>query len=293
VMTVTAPGFATTKRENVVLQVSSPATLNLALEIQRGTVIIDVTGEAPIVNTTDATLGNNFNARQLTDLPSEGRDPAAILSLQPGVVYIGSSANQGVIPDQQNNDSRGGAVNGARSDQSNITLDGVDDNDQLEGYAFRGAVREPLDSLQEFRVTTSNYDCGVRMLGYNTQLSTPRVMQCSLRFAFSGQGMMNKARRGTSLFLWKVFVTDCLPQRRVAHTKSRTHVFRDQLDGGAVGDWIRLGQILHGLDQQALSVNVSGIGSSFSAFAAKFWRNRNGEDLGHEENPTSQGARPV
>jgi hypothetical protein len=158
VMTVTAPGFATTKRENVVLQVSSPATLNLALEIQRGTVIIDVTGEAPIVNTTDATLGNNFNARQLTDLPSEGRDPAAILSLQPGVVYIGSSANQGVIPDQQNNDSRGGAVNGARSDQSNITLDGLDDNDQLEGYAFRGAVREPLDSLQEFRVTTSNYD---------------------------------------------------------------------------------------------------------------------------------------
>jgi hypothetical protein len=42
-----------------------------------------------------------------------------------------------------------------------------------------------------------------------------------------------------------------------------------------------------------LSVNVSRIGSSFSAFAAKFWRNRNGEDLGHEENPTSQGARQV
>src|SRR5579864_318594 len=158
VMTVTASGFATTKRENVVLQVSSQATVNLTLEIQRGSVIVDVTGEAPAVNTTDATLGNNFNARQLTDLPSEGRDPAAILSLQPGVVYIGSAANQGIIPNQQNNDSRGGAVNGARSDQSNVTLDGLDDNDQLEGYAFRGAMRATLDSLQEFRVTTSNYD---------------------------------------------------------------------------------------------------------------------------------------
>ncbi len=153
VVTVEAAGFATTKRENVVLQVSSPATLNLALEVKGGTVVVDVTGEAPMVNTTDATLGNNFNARQLTDLPSEGRDPVAILSLQPGVTYIGNTTNI-----QQNSDSRGGAVNGARSDQSNITLDGLDDNDQLEGYAFEGAMRATLDSLQEFRVTTGNYD---------------------------------------------------------------------------------------------------------------------------------------
>jgi hypothetical protein len=155
VMTVTAAGFATTKRENVVLQVSSPATVNLALQVQGGSVIVDVTGEAPMVNTQDATLGNNFSARQLTDLPSEGRDPVAILSLQPGVTYIGNTTN-----DQQMNDSRGGAVNGARSDQSNITLDGLDDNDQLEGFAFEGAMRTTLDSLQEFKVTTGNYDAG-------------------------------------------------------------------------------------------------------------------------------------
>jgi hypothetical protein len=152
-MTIAAAGFATTKRENVVLQVSSPATVNLALQVQGGSVIVDVTSEAPMVNTQDATLGNNFNARQLTDLPSEGRDPAAILSLQPGVVYIGRTTDS-----QQNDDSRGGAVNGARSDQTNITLDGLDDNDQLRGYAFEGAMRATLDSLQEFRVTTSNYD---------------------------------------------------------------------------------------------------------------------------------------
>jgi len=153
VVTVDAAGFAKLKRENVVLQVSSPATLNISLQVRGSTVVVDVSGEAPMVNTTDATLGNNFTARQLTDLPAEGRDPAAILSLQPGVVFIGNVTN-----DQQDNDSRGGAVNGARSDQSNITLDGLDDNDQLEGYAFQGAMRATLDSLQEFRVTTSNYD---------------------------------------------------------------------------------------------------------------------------------------
>jgi hypothetical protein len=173
VLTVTATGFATVKRESLVLQVSNPATVNLTLQVQGGSVIVDVSGEAPLVNTTDATLGNNFSGRQLTDLPSEGRDPAAILSLQPGVVFIGSNTNQGVIPSQQNNDSRGGAVNGARSDQSNITLDGLDDNDQLEGYAFRGAMRPTLDSLQEFRVTTSNSDASAgRSSGAQVNLVT-------------------------------------------------------------------------------------------------------------------------
>ena len=152
-LTVEASGFATMKRENLLLQVSSPATENLTLEVKGGTIVVDVSGEAPTVNTQDATLGNTFTARQLTDLPAEGRDPASILSLQPGVVYIGSTTTT-----QQDNDSRGGAVNGARSDQSNITLDGLDDNDQLEGYAFQGAMRATLDSLQEFRVVTSNYD---------------------------------------------------------------------------------------------------------------------------------------
>jgi carboxypeptidase family protein len=154
-LTVTAAGFATTKVENLVLEVSTPVTKDLTLQVQGGSVIVDVSGEAPLVNTVDATLGNTFNARQLTDLPSEGRDPASILSLQPGVVYIGKTTDQ-----QQDNDSRGGAVNGARSDQTNITLDGLDDNDQLKGYAFEGAMRATLDSLEEFRVTTSNYDAG-------------------------------------------------------------------------------------------------------------------------------------
>jgi hypothetical protein len=144
VLTIEAAGFATVKRENVVLQVSSPATLNLALQVKGGTVVVDVSGEAPMVNTTDATLGSVFTQRQLTDLPSEGRDPVSILSLQPGVTYIGNTTN-----DQQMSDSRGGSVNGARSDQTNITLDGLDDNDQLEGFAFEGAMRTTLDSLQD------------------------------------------------------------------------------------------------------------------------------------------------
>ena len=85
----------------------------------------------------------------------EGRNVPDLLSLQPGVLYLGRSTNA----DQ---DSRSGAVAGARSDQSNVTLDGLDDNDQQGGYAFTGVLRSTLDSTQEFRVTTSggNADAG-------------------------------------------------------------------------------------------------------------------------------------
>ncbi|MDQ1451257.1 MAG: hypothetical protein QOK38_1123, partial [Acidobacteriaceae bacterium] len=53
-------------------------------------------------------------------------------------------------------DSRAGSVNGGRSDQSNITLDGVDINDINNGYAFTSVLRSTQDSVAEFRVTTSN-----------------------------------------------------------------------------------------------------------------------------------------
>jgi len=150
-LTVEAPGFATLKQENVTLQVNSPATLDIAMQVKATNEVVEVSGAAPLVNTTDASQGNVIDSAQLAALPSEGRDPVSILSLQPGVTFFGSSQQI-----DQSIDSRGGAVSGARSDQTNVTLDGLDNNDQIVGNAFQGALRAPLDSLQEFRVTTSN-----------------------------------------------------------------------------------------------------------------------------------------
>src|SRR4029077_5399557 len=58
----------------------------------------------------------------------------------------------------KNTDTRNGAVNEARSDQSNITLDGVDVNRDTKGYAFDSVLPITQDSVQEFRVTTANYN---------------------------------------------------------------------------------------------------------------------------------------
>lgn len=163
---VTAAGFKTRREENVILQVNTPATLNFALSVGAEETTVDVTDSAPPVNTVDATLGNPFDSKQILAIPSEGRNAVELLSLQAGVTYVGNQVDQA-------SDSRGGAVNGARSDQTNITVDGLDNNDQLLGEAFNGVLRIPMDSLEEFRVTTtnSNADSG-RSSGAQVSLAT-------------------------------------------------------------------------------------------------------------------------
>jgi Carboxypeptidase regulatory-like domain len=153
VLEVSAAGFAKLEQSGIQLLVNTPETLNPHMLVEGGTTMVEVAGSAPLVNTVDASLGHAFDTTQIADLPFEGRDPTGILSLQAGVVFTGNSDS--INPAS---DSRSGSVNGARSDQTNITLDGVDNNDQLLGTAFSGAVRAPLDSLQEFKVTTADAD---------------------------------------------------------------------------------------------------------------------------------------
>ncbi|MBV9301448.1 MAG: TonB-dependent receptor [Acidobacteriaceae bacterium] len=152
-LTVEASGFKKYEVTDLQLQVNSPATVNAALQVGGTTETVEVTGEAALLNTVDASIGAVMTENQVKELPIEGRDVAALYSLQPGVIYLGNNPN--INPDQ---DTRSGAVNGARSDQSNILLDGVDSNDQTRGYAFTSVLRMTPDSIQEFRVATTNYD---------------------------------------------------------------------------------------------------------------------------------------
>ncbi len=67
-------GFATSRKENVVLLVNTPATLNFALKVGTANSSVDVSAEATTVNTVDATIGNPFDSKQILALPSEGRN---------------------------------------------------------------------------------------------------------------------------------------------------------------------------------------------------------------------------
>ena len=158
-LSVSAPGFATAERPNIDLLVSQPATVNIALAPATATQKVTViAGTQATINTTDATLGNAFNENQVQSLPLDARNVPDLLSLQPGVTFLGRSDDVSGTQGVGNNptDSRAGSVNGGRSDQSNITLDGIDVNDINNGYAFTSVLRTTQDSVAEFRVTTSN-----------------------------------------------------------------------------------------------------------------------------------------
>jgi hypothetical protein len=156
-LSVTATGFAHYQQTGIQLLVNTPATANVRLKVGSVTENVNVTGEAPALNLVDASIGNPFNETQVKQIPLEGRNVPDLLSLQAGVAYTGNRPDLS-DPKVKDQDTRNGAVNGARSDQSNITLDGVDVNDQAAGYAFTSVLPVTLDSVQEFRVTTSNYN---------------------------------------------------------------------------------------------------------------------------------------
>ena len=138
---IEASGF---KKSNITtFQALVDKTTELPVQLEVGqvseTVTVSASGIESIINTQNASLGNNFVSRQIEQLPLQGRNVANLLSLQAAVT-----------PD--------GSVAGSRSDQANITLDGVDVNEQQQGPAFTPVLRVTPDSIEEFRVTTSNPD---------------------------------------------------------------------------------------------------------------------------------------
>src|SRR5215203_3673820 len=149
---VEASGFKRTSVRDVQALVDKTTSIPVNLEIGDVTANVEVSagGIENIVNTQDASLGNNFVSKQISQLPLEGRNVVDLLSLQPGVTIDG-------------------AVAGGRQDQANITLDGVDVNDQQTGLAiplnagdpaeaFTAVLRVTPDSVEEFRVTTLSPD---------------------------------------------------------------------------------------------------------------------------------------
>ena len=139
-------GFSTVVRDNTVLPIGTPQVISISLEVGAMTENVLVEGGAVPVNTIDASEGSPFSELQVKQLPLEARNPSQLLSLQAGVIWAGEGLS----------DQRQGSVFGSRPNQGNITLDGADVNDQVNQTAMQSVLPIPLDSVQEFRVTTTN-----------------------------------------------------------------------------------------------------------------------------------------
>ena len=128
-------GFKTVQ-QTLDLLIDTPTTFDIRMQVGEKTETVTVEAGASMLNTQDAALGNAFEGLRIRQLPLQDRNAANLLTLQ---------AN--VTPD--------GDVSGARSDQNNLTLDGIDINDQQTGDWANSVLRVSPDSVQEFKVTTN------------------------------------------------------------------------------------------------------------------------------------------
>src|ERR1700692_2447899 len=145
-------GFKKNVRRGVGLDINQVITLNMAMQVGARQEVVDVTSEAPLVETTSTQLGAVMGDRAVSELPLNSRDTYQLLQLQPGVMSTVGSSNSIVY-----GSSNVGAVsvNGGRGRSNNFTVNGGDANDQFVNLP---TVQPSPDSIAEFRVLTNTFD---------------------------------------------------------------------------------------------------------------------------------------
>jgi hypothetical protein len=145
--TFTHPGFAKVIIKDLYLTVAITRTQNLKL-LAGATLEVSVSaiGAEETLDTTDATIGSNIDVADLNHLPVQDRTSGVttLFNLQPGVVSTQLAST---------NSTQSGAVTGARTDQTSVTVDGLDVNDIATGSTFTIVGTAPVDSVEQFTGT--------------------------------------------------------------------------------------------------------------------------------------------
>lgn len=145
-------GFKKNVQKSVIVDVNQVVTLNSTLQIGGSQETVEVTSEAPQVDTTSTQLGAVINDRAVNELPLNTRDTYQFLQLQPGVqAQLGSSGSLFFGSD----DAGSVSVNGGRTRSNNFSVNGGDANDQ---FVNTPTIQPTPDAVEEFRVITNTFD---------------------------------------------------------------------------------------------------------------------------------------
>jgi hypothetical protein len=143
-----AKGFQKFLQEGITLEVNQTATIAVHLVIGSAVNEIEVSADAPLIESTSTNLGKTVGIREIQDLPLNGRHFTQLGTLQPGVAPITPGLQQagGSLRDGQ-----AYAVNGQRPESNNFLIDGANNFNSVDG----GFVLEPpVDAIAEFRILT-------------------------------------------------------------------------------------------------------------------------------------------
>lgn len=142
-VTITANGFKTSVVSNVKVDVGTPATVDVALEIGGVGETVEIVSGGEVLQTQTATIATNIQGRQITETPAASRDALDLVALLPGTASVGAP--------------RRSSVNGLPKGSLSITIDGVDVQDNLlrSSDGFFTYVRPRVDAIEEVTVSTA------------------------------------------------------------------------------------------------------------------------------------------
>src|SRR6266487_4019740 len=144
-VTVEKQGFKKFQKTKNALEVGTPLTVDVAMEVGLVSEVVTVQGGTEQLQTANATLGNVVEQKAIETLPLNGRNPLTLLLLEPGVVQRSAGgAGSGVH------------VNGARDRAYNVTIDGIEANESSVPNPVSNLYRINPDNVQEYKVTTNN-----------------------------------------------------------------------------------------------------------------------------------------
>ena len=158
-VTASLDGFNTLAREGIRVSASETATVNLKLAIGEVSEVMTVTGDAALIETSNATLGVVVDEKTIVDLPLNGRNFTQLGTLTPGVVappalFGGGDGDADAGINGFGPATSGFSVNGVRSQSNNFLLDGATNNDTFNtGFV----LRPPPDAIEEFKILTHSY----------------------------------------------------------------------------------------------------------------------------------------
>jgi hypothetical protein len=153
-LSVDVKSFKRTERKGLTLNVGQSVELDFTLELGSATETVQVTGEAPLMETTSGQLGQVINNQSIVNLPLNQRNPFSLILLAPGV--SGTVTNE--FRALQIN------VNGGRSGTTDVLLDGVPSAPPTDSFNTVG-IFPSVDAVQEFKVQTSSYSAEFGLSG--------------------------------------------------------------------------------------------------------------------------------
>ena len=154
-ITVTLPGFDTLVRKGMTLTVGQQASLRLTMNVGTVDQHVIVTGDAPLVETTQSSVSGVVEEKRITDLPLNGRDFTQLALVEPAVVSLRNTGSGEI--------GRGFgtrmSVAGSRPDQTSWLLDGMNikGSTQFGTPGSAGGGLLGVDGVREFQVLTTNY----------------------------------------------------------------------------------------------------------------------------------------